>query len=113
MAGTKGLESATSALTDATLTHRVAVMAEWRLFPSCRYGRHGLCWHLLRDWLLVGNYGFRPRQYPLELFRNSPDMRLVEHVSVFAWHVMNFQSTTRKGAPAERRVLTCAQKLHT
>jgi hypothetical protein len=39
-------------------------------------------------------------------------MRLIEHVSVFAWHVMNFQST-RKGSPAEHRVLACAQKLHT
>src|SRR5260370_42435488 len=40
-------------------------------------------------------------------------MRLIEHVSVFAWHVMNLQSTTGKGSPAEYRVLSCAQKLHT
>jgi hypothetical protein len=40
-------------------------------------------------------------------------MRLIEHVSVFAWNVMNFQSATREGSPAEHRVFACAQKLHT
>jgi hypothetical protein len=40
-------------------------------------------------------------------------MRLIEHVSVFAWHVMNFQSTTRKGHPAELWVFARAKKLHT